>query len=409
MKKLRNNVFLVVFLILSLVTTGIIFVHNTQLYSEQYRNVERSLSRTVFDTIFDDLMPVPREEKQEERDNAGNIRFMDSKVYNVILDEDENVLRIINHSDEYVEDEDLAIIAITAVRDGCEEKIGNLYFEPYSYVVNSQYYVTIVDNSQTNALLKKSLLISLALFAGLELLYVLIAWKISCSITKPVAESFEKQKQFIADASHELKTPLSVIIASADALESNPAETKWLSNIKSESDRMSKLIADLLELAKTEEVNDRSEFAVSNLSKTVEMSALTFESVMFEKGIVLNDDIEDGIELYMNTYKIKQLMSILLDNAIKHSDAGGEIGVTLKRHTKDVRLTVSNQGEGIPKGDEERIFERFYRADASRNRNENRYGLGLAIAKNIAAAHSAQISAKSENGKTTFTVIFPKK
>lgn len=409
MKKLKINVFLVVFLMLTVITSGVFFLYHGQLYAEQKRNVERSLSRTVFDTIFEDLLPSPQEnkEKRETRGDAGDIRFIDSTVYTVILDDDQNIIRIINHSDQSVEDDEVAVIALTALRQGKSKSIGNLYFTRHAYVVNSPNYITIVDNANINSYLLKILTYSVLLFLLLEIIYVLIAKRIADAITKPVAESFDRQKQFIADASHELKTPLSVIIASADALESNPAEKKWLTNIKSESDRMSKLIADLLELAKTEEVNDKSEFAVADLSKTVEMAALTFESVMFEKGVTLKDEIEEGIELYMNVYKIKQLLSILLDNAVQHSNPGGEVGVTLKKSSREIRLSVTNRGEGIPPGDEERIFERFYRADASRNRNENRYGLGLAIAKNIAAAHDAQICAASDDGKTVFTVVFP--
>ena len=126
---------------------------------------------------------------------------------------------------------------------------------------------------------------------------------------------------------------------------------------------------------------------------------------MFEKGITLVDDIDGGIELNMNQYKIIQLVSILLDNAIKHSEKDGEIKVSLKKD-KDIVLKVVNKGEGIPKGEEEKIFERFYRADESRNRNENRYGLGLAIAKNICINHNAEITAKSGDGYTTFKVVF---
>ena len=246
---------------------------------------------------------------------------------------------------------------------------------------------------------------SLLLFLLMELLFVLVSKMLARKISQPVEESFEKQKQFIADASHELKTPLAVIMASADALEANPYERKWLDNIKSESERMNKLIADLLDLAKSETVADKTQFATASLSKLVEKSVLTFEGVMFEKGVMLTDDIQDGIELNMNEFKIQQLLSILLDNAVKHSEAGKTVSVMLKKE-KNIVLTVTNEGEEIPKGEEEKIFERFYRADDSRNRAENRYGLGLAIAKNICQSHNAQISAKSENGKTTFTVIF---
>jgi signal transduction histidine kinase len=267
--------------------------------------------------------------------------------------------------------------------------------------------MVIIDNENTNSVLLKTLLISTGILLLIELLILLISTKLTNWIIKPVQESFDKQKQFIADASHELKTPLAVIMASSEALESNPDEKKWLENIRSESDRMNKLICDLLELAKSESIDDRSEFAVGNLSKTVEKSVLTFEGIMFEKGIALEDNIEDNIEIEMNEYKIKQLMSILIDNAIKHSESGGKITVELKKE-KDIVISVSNTGEGIPKGDEERIFERFYRADEARNRNENRYGLGLAIAKNIALSHNGTISASSENGVTTFKTVFKK-
>ena len=168
---------------------------------------------------------------------------------------------------------------------------------------------------------------------------------------------------------------------------------------------MNRLVADLLDLAKSEQAEDKTQFSVGSLSKAVEKASLTFEGVMFEKGITLKDDIQDGIELNMDKYKIIQLVSILLDNAVKHSEKNGEITVSLKKD-KDIVLKVVNEGEEIPAGEEEKIFERFYRADESRNRNENRYGLGLAIAKNICLSHNAKISAKSENGYTTFKVVF---
>ena len=328
-------------------------------------------------------------------------------MYTVCLTEDGAVDFIINHSPSESTEEDIDAVATALLAENCDSKIGNLYTEPYAYSRQGNTLV-IVENSETNALLRRTLLVSLLLWLVAVAVIVLLALLLTRWIARPVAERIDKQKQFIADASHELKTPLAVIIASADALESNPAEAKWLENIKSESDRMSKLIADLLELAKSESVNDKEQYAEGNLSKLVEKATLTFESVMFEKGIALEDSIDEGILLNMNSYKIQQLLSILLDNAVKHSEPGGQITVSLKKE-KDIILKVTNRGEGIPAGEEEKIFERFYRADESRNRNENRYGLGLAIAKNICAAHRAEISAKSENGLTTFKVVFKQK
>ena len=168
---------------------------------------------------------------------------------------------------------------------------------------------------------------------------------------------------------------------------------------------MNNLIIDLLDLAKTE--NGNIELIQGNLSKVVELSALTFEGIAFEKNIKYDCHISDNLNIKMNENMIKQVMEILLDNAIKHSKENGKIEVTLKE-SNNIELSVSNMGEPIPKGEEEKIFDRFYRADKSRNRNDNRYGLGLAIAKNIVNLHNGTIKAYSKNGKTIFQIIFKK-
>lgn len=420
MKKLKKKVFLVIFLILTLVVSGIIAAYNVQVYRQQQYMTEHALDSTFnmglrsgFDGKGDrppemlGEQPAMDDDFEFSPDDFDNMRFLDSTVYTVFLDYDGNIDEIINHSGGDLTDEEIEVLAEDLLNQEGDRFVGNLYTTTYSYYRQNNS-LAIVDNSETNTLLRKTLLISVLMWVLTVALIFLLAWLLTRWIAKPVAESFDKQKQFIADASHELKTPLAVIIASADALEGNPTETKWLDNIKSESDRMSKLIADLLELAKTDEVNDREQFAVGNLSKVVEKAALTFESVMFEHGIMLEDEIQDDIEFNMNAFQMKQLLSILLDNAVKHSEKGSTITVSLAKE-KDIVLQVTNLGEGIPAGEEEKIFERFYRADASRNRNDNRYGLGLAIAKNICEAHNGTITAKSENGKTTFKAVFKTK
>ena len=373
-------------------------------YSREYKAVERSITQA--EKMGGEKAP-PNEGDGDFKPvrNMDEIRFVDITVYTVELDNTNKIADVINHSNNSVSDEEIKQIATTMISQSFQQNIGNLYFADYSYSYQPYKSITVVDNSSTKQELRNMLFYSLLLYFLLEGIIYLSARILTLRITKPAAESFEKQKQFVADASHELKTPLSVIIASADALESNPTEHKWLDNIKSESERMNKLIADLLDLAKSEEVDDKSEFAPGDLSKLVEKSALTFEGVMFEKGVTLTDDIQSNIIFNMNQYKLQQLVSLLLDNAVKHSEKGGKVEIALKKD-KDIILTVTNEGEGIPKGEEEKIFERFYRADSSRNRNENRYGLGLAIAKNICYLHNGTISAKSENGKTTFKAVF---
>ena len=226
-------------------------------------------------------------------------------------------------------------------------------------------------------------------------------------IIKPANEAMEKQTRFITDASHELKTPVAVIMASAEALQ-NDYKQKWIDNIKNESDRMNELITSLLDLSKIENSKDKELFVDVDLSKLIQKSCLTFESLMFEKNITFTSNIDENVSLKCNEYQIKQLISIIMDNAIRHSEQKGEIIVNLKNHRTEIILEIKNKGKAIPKEMEEKIFERFYRADESRNRNENRYGLGLAIAKGIVEKHNGNITAHSENGYTTFRINLKK-
>ena len=167
---------------------------------------------------------------------------------------------------------------------------------------------------------------------------------------------------------------------------------------------MNTLLAKLLDLASTEKT-DENYLTEGNLSKTVELAALTFEAKAHEKDRKISIDIQDNIMFKQNESDIKQLVEILLDNALEHSLAKSTINLNLHKEGKQIILEVVNKGEGIASGDEEKIFERFYRADKTRSGESNRYGLGLAIAKNICTNHGGTIFAKSNNGTTIFTVI----
>ena len=197
-------------------------------------------------------------------------------------------------------------------------------------------------------------------------------------------------------------------MASAESVQVEEKEQKWLNNIKSESERMNKLISSLLDLAKIENEVATKPKEVANLSKLVEMSILSFESLAYEKEVELTYEIEKELTIQCNGEEIKELMSILLDNAIKHSTKKGKINVELKADKNHILLKVTNKGNPIPPGEEEKIFERFYRVDKARNRKENRYGLGLAIAKGIVDNHHGKISASSKDDYTTFTVMLKK-
>ena len=391
MKKLKNKVFFTIFGILITFTFAILLVSNIQDYSREKTRVEQTLNNTF-------RIPI-----KPNNANNDNMRFFDSTAYTVILEKG-SVKTIINHSRDKETNSDLNDEINKILTEKDSSYIGNLYFNKYSYNYTNDKII-IVDNTRTNTTLLTTLRNSIIIFILAGVVSAFIASKLSSWMIKPVEETFQKQKDFIADASHELKTPLAVIMASADALEKNK-EKKYITNIQNESERMNKLITSLLDLSKIENNNV---FEMINLSKLTEKSILTLESLMYESNIKLEYDIKDNIEFNCNSDDIKQLLSILLDNAIKHSSKNGKIIVNLSEEKNNILLDVKNKGEAIEEGEEEKIFERFYRADKSRNRNENRYGLGLAIAKSIVTKHNCEISAKSKDGFTTFKVVFKKK
>jgi signal transduction histidine kinase len=220
----------------------------------------------------------------------------------------------------------------------------------------------------------------------------------------PVREAFEKQKQFIADASHELKTPLAIINTNADVLLANQEDTienqaKWLHYIKSETERMSGLTNDLLYLTQMDDSHNKPIYTNFNMSDAVESIILPMEAVIFEKNISLDYNIEPNLNVHGNREQIKQVILILLDNAVKYSGTNGAVSVTLRKLNHDVMLTVSNTGEGIAPEHLDRVFDRFYRTDSSRTRKNGGHGLGLAIARSIMEQHKGEIYAKSIVGE----------
>lgn len=416
-KKLSNKIFYTLILILSISILTVVGIFNIQNYYEQKKSINNSLNVSMTKKDRKVIPPTKIDDTSEPVDNVThntedmknkNIKFMDSVIYTILLDDNNNILEVINHSNDETSSEKISSIAkkILSNKNIKDRYIGNLYLSDYSYAYSKGDTLIILDNSKIKSSLLLSLEVSLFIFIILEILVIVLSKYLTIWIIKPVKESFAKQKQFIADASHELKTPLSVIVASSEAIDITNQNSKWLKNIEYEANRMNLLISKLLDLAKSERMEEIV-LVNNNLSKTIELSLLTFEGRAFEKDIKLSYEIEDNINILMDEDSIKELVEILLDNAIKHSKKNGSIKVSLKKDSQ-VTLLVQNEGDPIPKGEEEKIFERFYRVDKSRNRKDNRYGLGLAIAKNIVLSHKGKIKASSLDGITTFQVTFKK-
>lgn len=286
----------------------------------------------------------------------------------------------------------------------------------YSYLKRSTPFgekIAFIDRTPYQQVILNLLKIFI-LIGSISLIVLLI---ISIYLTNktilPIKEAFEKQKQFIADASHELKTPLTIIKTNTSLVLSNPEATvknqeKWINYISSQTDRMSTLINEMLSLAKLDVNEAKLSLIPINISKIIESMLLMFDAVIYENGINLESKITKDIFINGDQESIKKLFSIIMDNAIKHTNKNGKITVSLLSDKNKIKMIIMNTGEGIPAEHLEKIFERFYRVDSSRVRETGGYGLGLSIASSIVNQHKGKIYAQSkENQYTSFFVEFP--
>lgn len=239
---------------------------------------------------------------------------------------------------------------------------------------------------------------------GLMLLFVIL---LSKKAIRPIAENFEKQKQFVTNAGHEIKTPLAIIQSNTEAMELYNGENKWSKNIKTQTMRLSGLMNQLLMLARMDETAGKARMVDFCVSQTLEDVLQGFLQPAEEKGIVLHTDIQPDIILHADQSQIEQLCSILLDNAVKYADDGGQVWVCLTRDGKRVQMRFQNTCKSLPDDSPDKLFERFYRADTARTQKSGGYGIGLSIARTIVEANKGKIQAKYTNpNHITFLVNF---
>lgn len=341
---------------------------------------------------------------RDDRNFANMDRFKLSTFYTVAFSYDGEILDIKNKQPTVLSNEELIVLAQNVIESEKDKgREDNLSF----YIIDKGGYilVTFMDNT----LLYESvwtLFRYTVIFGGASLVvFFFLSVFLARKIVSPLEESYHKQKQFISDAGHELKTPVSVVSANAELLCREIGDNQWLQNIQYENERMGILVGQLLELARTENISPQKEHV--NFSRLVAGEALPFESVAFEKGVVLSTKITPDIAVEGDGSQLKQIVSVLLDNAIRHSEDKGEVYLSLTKEHSFARLSVINKGEEIPKEQREQIFERFYRADGARNGEDNCYGLGLAIAKAIATSHKGRIEVLCYDGFVEFRVKIP--
>lgn len=326
-----------------------------------------------------------------------------SVFYSVAFSKDNEVLQVENKDNGIYEEEDLVSLARDVLgKDRRSGKTGELV-----YLVSKRPGYTLVaflDNTMANNSMQ--VLIRNYVIVGVIAMFLLfaIAFLLARRIVRPLEQNDRKQKQFISDASHELKTPVSVIGANTEMLFREIGENEWLSNIRYENERMSTLLRQLLDLSRAESASVPMEKI--DLSHIVAGDTLVLESLAFDQGKMIRSDIEENIHITGNRTQMEQLVSVLLDNAIRHS-SGKDIEITLKRHGHSAIICVSNEGEEIPPGKLDHLFDRFYRLDEVRNSEDNHYGLGLSIAKAVVQNHKGNIAVSCREGKVVFTVTLP--
>ena len=254
-----------------------------------------------------------------------------------------------------------------------------------------------------NNVLRLTLLASLACIAIVFLLLVFLSRR----VVRPFAENLEKQRRFVTDASHELKTPLAIISANTGLLEASLGENRWLASTQVQVSRLDRLIGHLVELARTEEALTEEELQPVDLSGVVAGQMEDYRLLAQASGKELESDVAPGVTVRGAADNLKRLCTLLLDNAVKYCDSGGTIRLTLAQRGRWAVLSIANPCAGLDPAQLPRLFDRFYRADASRSRDTGGYGIGLSTARTIVQRHRGRLTAKSVDGLVVFTARLP--
>ena len=373
-------------------------------YSSVKIELERSLNM-ISERSLDDYKRPPEKFGEKRRDNLPS--QLNSYIM-VSVDNEGNILSK-QESNATIDDDILNECINTAIIN--DNQVGEIGEYNLTYTKNVQIERTVIvfaDNSSVYSTLRNIILVCVGLFIASMAVIFLISLALSGIAINPVKDAWNKQKQFVADASHELKTPLTVILANNNIMMSHKdskveEEIKWLQSTEEEAQHMKNLIDQMLFLAKSDAESSKTKLTKVNVSEVIEAASLNFEPIAFEKGIMLDCEIEPDIIMDSNETMLNQLSHILIDNAIKYSVIDGIVKIKLLKQNNKLIFSVNNKGNVISKDEIAHIFDRFYRAEKSRTTKG--YGLGLSIAQNITNSIGGKISVESneENG-TTFCV-----
>lgn len=332
----------------------------------------------------------------------------EARYFSVLIGKNSEILQVDTGRIKAVDTAQAASYA-TKVAAGTADRGFMKDFRFVRYAEDTAVRITFLDCGRKLDTFRGGVSVSCAVsLLGLSLFFLVVLF-FSNRIIRPVAESYEKQKQFITNAGHEIKTPLTIIRADTDVLEMELGDNEWLTDIRQQTQRLTGLTNDLIYLARMEEANKDLPMTRLPVSELVRETAESFHALAQTREKTLCCQIQPALYLQGNENAVCQLVGILLDNALKYSPAHSSIRLTLEKQGKAVQLSVCNQTEmPVTKEQLSRLFERFYRADAARNSQTGGYGIGLSMAKAIADAHHGKIQAKTEDGRSLhITVSIP--
>mgnify|MGYP001444822275 FL=1 len=316
-------------------------------------------------------------------------------------------IMVLSNSLEETADKDLCM---TQELQKSEKRFGSI--DDYIYVVRTlrsgnTVYI-FVDNKEALQNSKQFFIVSIFIFLLSVIAFTIISYYLSRWMIKPSEKAIKNQKIFVANISHDLKTPITIIRANADLIENEVKNRKSIKYIQQETEKLNHLVNEMLTLTRIDNTISKENFKSFNFGDSLFDVVLPFESIAYEKGIRFNINIDEVTDYFGDESNIQKLAEILIDNAMSYTAKGGIVDVDAYENSKAVTLSVTNTGEPISDEKKVEIFDRFYRASKSRESTGNHYGLGLSIANTIVKKHNGKISIESKNGKNTFTVILPK-
>lgn len=313
-------------------------------------------------------------------------------------------------SNSLKETTDKDILSMTQKLQKSGKRFGSI--DDYIYLVRilksgNTVYI-FVNNKEALQNSKQFFIVSIFIFLLSVIVFTIISYYLSRWMIKPSEKAIKNQKIFVANISHDLKTPITIIRANADLIENEVKNKKSIKYIQQETEKLNHLVNEMLTLTRIDNTISKENFKSFNFGDPLFDVVLPFESIAYEKGIRFNINIDEVTDYFGDESNIQKLAEILIDNAMSYTAKGGIVDVDAYENSKAVTLSVTNTGEPISDEKKVEIFDRFYRESKSRERTGNHYGLGLSIANTIVKKHNGKITVESKNGKNTFTVILPK-